>query len=683
LLNLGRLEDAVRQLDEAVAVTDRDSLSQTESSRCRIHLDLAEVSLRSGHLAEALRMSVRAGILAVRKGKEANEARQSHAYVGSARGLCGDVAAALRHFRRACTYQHRFEYAKRPLYGLYGLQLALLLAQLGEVERARRLTEANVKLLEEMFGRQTATIQRCHCLLADLARRSGDLAGARALLGKAQDWALARDARELLCWAALVRGRIAVAEALGPGDAGPTPPQPPAETSSAVEEGLRIARGDGYAVAHIDLLVLRGTTCLLRGDWESAEQDARTALFGQAPPAGGAGPYEGLPLDETSPPRRRGIYPPLESGLPDLLAATNPACGYAWGEADALQLLAEALLLHAAQLLGRPTILPARRDDLPPDVRTLLGEGQKHLERCLDLRRHIRSGKRADTEQLLRLLEQGVLTAYPLRPQRPGDGPGLAGIQENERFCWIVLVGVSTYQDPARMSDLPGVATDIENLRHTLDRCVVNRIGDIWDLRDQQATKEGIAGAIKKMAEKVLRSDKVILYLAGHGYELPGPAGASGDGKVRYFLPYEATGETAAAAGLSAAELTALLADIPAGQLLVLFDCCHSGGLLDIWGDLQDLEVRCLDRMVIASTRARQQAGETDAGSFFLPAFCDALAGRNGKVSGDRLVTVRAAYAHAKAVVDQRSYQTGHPQVCTQHSVGNDIVLTRVASPGV
>src|SRR5262249_23739220 len=152
------LGDAARLLREAAVAStfglESRQGSEIRHAECRIDLDLAEVHIRAGNLEEAFKRSVRAGITAVRKRKGANEARQSQAYVGYGCGLRGDVSAALRHFRRACFYQQRFEYTKRPLYGLYGLQLALVLAHLGEVERARQLTEANVRLLEHLFGKQ-------------------------------------------------------------------------------------------------------------------------------------------------------------------------------------------------------------------------------------------------------------------------------------------------------------------------------------------------------------------------------------------------------------------------------------------------------------------------------------------------------------------------------------------------
>jgi hypothetical protein len=181
---------------------------------------------------------------------------------------------------------------------------------------------------------------------------------------------------------------------------------------SKLEEGIREARRGGFGIYHLDLLVLRARVRLLQGDAGAAERDARTALFGLAEPPSGGSPYDAPALDETAPPERRGIFPSPESGWPKLLAATHLECGYAWGEGDARQALAEALLLRAAQSLGRPDFVPARFDQLPADARALIDRARDQLTLCCALRERIRDPKREETERTLRRLEGGVLTEY-------------------------------------------------------------------------------------------------------------------------------------------------------------------------------------------------------------------------------------------------------------------------------
>ena len=79
--------------------------------------------------------------------------------------------------------------------------------------------------------------------------------------------------------------------------------------AAAFGPALGLAGEHGFGTYRIDLLVGRGALFLRRGDLESGERDARDALA----------------------------------------FATAPGCGYLWGEAEALHLLATVLIS------GRPT----------------------------------------------------------------------------------------------------------------------------------------------------------------------------------------------------------------------------------------------------------------------------------------------------------------------------------------
>jgi hypothetical protein len=101
------------------------------------------------------------------------------------------------------------------------------------------------------------------------------------------------------------------------------------------------------------------------------------------------------------------LVPPGESGQGRLLAASDPECGYAWGEGLARHLLARSLLLQAAQQLGRTELSP---DHLPGDVRKRLQEAEEQLVLCRAVRKRINDPTLPDTERLLRNLAAGVLT---------------------------------------------------------------------------------------------------------------------------------------------------------------------------------------------------------------------------------------------------------------------------------
>src|SRR5262249_10053066 len=151
---------------------------------------------------------------------------------------------------------------------------------------------------------------------------------AHALLEEALVWAESHDTKEYHCWSAKVSIRLALAEGRTNGSQAPDEKRTLLEKARRrVDEGLRLARAYGYSLHHAELPVLRGVVPLLGGHVEDAERDALAAL-------------EGIP-------------PPEQSRQPRLLGAAEPECSYAWGEAEARQLLAEALLLRAARVLGQ------------------------------------------------------------------------------------------------------------------------------------------------------------------------------------------------------------------------------------------------------------------------------------------------------------------------------------------
>jgi hypothetical protein len=388
LSDLGRLRGAARCYQRNIALRLEEGSWKNASIG---NQNLTDLLLAAGYLREGLAAAEEAVRLAERAAY-AFEHKDAYAYRGYARALRGDTTAAQADFEVALHRQHLEDMeCARPLYRLRGIQQAWLLARLGRHEEAARLTEANKASLRLILGEQHHYLPRCDLLLARLARARGDLPTARELQHQAQEWALARDAKEVLCWSAWEGGNIALAEARRKAD-GPYGPQTTRyldEARHAAEEGLRTARDCGFGIFNIDLLLLRASIALEEGQGAAAEGDARTAL-------------------ET------GFRPPAERGQAHLLPAADPECGYAWGEGLAHHLLAESLLLQAAHELGRPRLSPERPHGA---VCQLLENAESQLARCRALRAHIGDPALADTERLLRDLAEGVLTSYPLRPR--------------------------------------------------------------------------------------------------------------------------------------------------------------------------------------------------------------------------------------------------------------------------
>lgn len=408
LMNLGRLAAAARGYELNIEMSVRQENWQHASI---YNQNLSDAWLLSGRLragqataAEALRLAELAN--------DAEERRTSHAVRAHAHALRGEVPSALADFRAALDWQHKAESdaPDRPLYSIYGIFHTRLLARLGRRDEATRLTEANIQVCDIGFaaGDGDPDIPRCNLILSDLHCEAGDFAQAETLCASAHDWAVARDAKETLCRAALVEVRIAACR-MRNRQATPSshPPSAISNPPAALADGLALARDCGFGIYHIDLLLERARCHLLSGAPQAALDDLRTALD------------DGVPGNE-------------QTGQPELLAATHAECGYAWGIAAGLQLRGDALLLQAAQTHGQSTFAPAHRATLPAAVRNLIAQAEACLTEALTRWQPLHDpeperpdqnfqldGKQynylaAETHRILTELAGGVLTNYPL-----------------------------------------------------------------------------------------------------------------------------------------------------------------------------------------------------------------------------------------------------------------------------
>ena len=448
LEKLGRLAPAARCFELYI----ESSLRQENWRNASIgNQNLCEVWLLSGRLSRSLPLGAEpAGADHVRLGEssdgalatadellrlaeladDANARREAHYCHGAVRAFAGEIATALADLHASLEWRHKVfpSYSEKTHWGLRGVRYAQVLQYLGRINSAVRSIQENLETCQEFWGQGDNFTPRFQLVLSSLSvERSGSTSSAAAssaaassadLWTSARDWALARDAKEVLCWSDLVRAELELAKIKRirtEGNEGSKEENSFASLASfcsnTLGEGLKIARDCGYGIFHIDLLLARARLHLLDGNATEALDDVRLALD------------EGVPANE-------------EIGQPELLAARHEACGYAWAIPFGLQLRAEALLLQAAQQLGRDSFVPAKINNVPAPVLTLIDQAKQHLQEALALWQPLHDPeperpdqnfqldgqdynyRAAETWQILQDLEGGVLTNYPLEPVR-------------------------------------------------------------------------------------------------------------------------------------------------------------------------------------------------------------------------------------------------------------------------
>lgn len=251
----------------------------------------------------------------------------------------GDAALCVVHLREA-------ELAFREQPGLCRLRIdgsnlgAWLLRvharralRLGDVTAARSLIERS--RAESAREHSAVDLAQCDVMLGEALRRDGEYEPAAQVLLRALQFASRCGDTEVLVSSGMAQARLRIDT------------NNYESAAAALGTALAMATEAGLHSHRVDLLVLRGHLSLRRHDLVAAEQDARDALA----------------------------------------LACLPGCGYAWGEADALHLLATTLLA------SRPVHRSPRH-----------GEAVAHLTDELDLRERMFDPTAPEVRWLLRRL---------------------------------------------------------------------------------------------------------------------------------------------------------------------------------------------------------------------------------------------------------------------------------------
>ena len=276
-----------------------------------------------------------------------------------------------------------------------------------------------------------------------------------------------------------------------------------------------------------------------------------------------------------------------------------------------------------------------------------------------------------DDDQAFTRLLAGILGIPPvqvegdieIRASREKTSPPPSGALEQGH---ALVIGVANYP---KIRPLPETvlndARDLSTLLVDLTRCgypaaQVNR------LIDGEATVDGIRSALADLAARTGPDDTAVVFFSGHGAHDP-----FGADTRQYILPYDCDLTDLPHTAIRGDEMTAMLREIGAGRLLVLFDSCHSGGAGDPKGlapqvkqGLSDEYYQALaqgkGRVVIASSRPDEVSWALQGmnNSLFTHYLLEALHGRC-KMLGDGYVRVFDIFRHVADNVPTKADQ--HP----------------------
>lgn len=140
-----------------------------------------------------------------------------------------------------------------------------------------------------------------------------------------------------------------------------------------------------------------------------------------------------------------------------------------------------------------------------------------------------------------------------------------------------LVICIADYQYINRLP--PAVTKDAKDIHDLLvdqQHCAYSP-NNVQLLLNSQATQSAICQALAVLAKDSNQDSTVFIYISSHGGRIE-----SGPHVGEYLLPVDTiydTDQTIAETAISGTEFTNALRAIPARKVLVIFDCCHSGGI--------------------------------------------------------------------------------------------------------
>jgi hypothetical protein len=228
-----------------------------------------------------------------------------------------------------------------------------------------------------------------------------------------------------------------------------------------------------------------------------------------------------------------------------------------------------------------------------------------------------------------------------------------------------LIVGIANYK---KTKPLPATvlkdAQDIYNLLVSPNHC--GYVADnVQLLLDSQATQTNLRQALGILAQRSNAESSVLLYISSHGGQVEfGPQAGE------YLLPVDAdctSGASLAQTAIAGTEFTEALRAIPARKLVVIFDCCHAGGIGQpkeanapiLKGGLSDSYYDVLKqgrgRVILASSRSAEKSyilpGATN--SLFTQHLLDGL--RGGAIAPGGVIRILDLFSYLQPKVTSGS----------------------------
>jgi tetratricopeptide (TPR) repeat protein len=270
LMSLGRLREAApfyrRKNEIALSMDDWHNASNGYRNLAALHISLGELGAAAEAADQALALA--------RRAENDDDKFNSLSWQAWINHLRGNITDASEGFKKAERLKCQIESDKQYMYSLPGIWHADHLRRTGQVDYARRVSEANLAICER--NRWPDDTSKCHRVLGDLDAVEGNHTEARNHYDQAVSIARGISVRDVLIEALLGRGRWAAKYIAQTSEVLET-----SEVSRAfhdLDEALGYAAAGGYRIYEADIRVALAWAHLAAGDTAKARAEARRAL---------------------------------------------------------------------------------------------------------------------------------------------------------------------------------------------------------------------------------------------------------------------------------------------------------------------------------------------------------------------------------------------------------------------
>lgn len=238
-----------------------------------------------------------------------------------------------------------------------------------------------------------------------------------------------------------------------------------------------------------------------------------------------------------------------------------------------------------------------------------------------------------------------------------------------------LLIGVGEYQESS--ANLEGIDKDIDMMKKIV-KMMGFKDSQVKVLLDSKATLSGMEQAIKDwLINGVSSQDRVVFYFSGHGSYIPDENGDEADNADEVLVPHDVSvsGETLVNVFVDD-KFGKMLSDIPAGEIFVFIDACHSGsstkGLSPVKfysypkmrgrgkGNFAVEESSGKDNYIcLSACQDDEKAIPTPKGSLFTLAIFDAISKIGKEITASKLKEAASDYISQNAPAGRAH----HPQI--------------------